>query len=151
MKTNITVLSGKAILWARAIFVLISVVILQGCMKGDKSMMLERFPSEATLVCVGHNGKMLQTVVTNGEPLMDLIEKWSRDNTSGWSKSCDTFAPSVEFRTPNISLNVRSDFVVANIKKTNGKWIQLKKPTPAPLWNDITNLVAFKTNEIAPQ
>jgi hypothetical protein len=151
MKPIITVLPRKVIHWVRTAFVLAGVVVLQGCEKGNRSMMLGQFPPEATLVCVGHDGRMLQTVVTNGEPLADLIEKWSRDNTSGWSKSYDTFAPSVEFRAPDISLNVRSDFVVANMKKPNGKWIQLKKPTPASLWNDITKLVAVKTNEIAPK
>jgi hypothetical protein len=146
MNTNGTVLTRKAIDWVRTTFVIASVVVFQGCAKSDRNMIFGQFPREATLVCMGHDGKLLQTVVTNGEPLADLIENWSRDNTSGWSKSYDTFAPSVEFRTSDILLNVRSDFVVANVKKPNGKWIQLKKTTPAPLWNEITKLVAVKTN-----
>lgn len=92
------------------------------------------------------DGKYLETIVTRGDPLAVLIENYCNNNTFGWSKSWDTFAPTFEYHSPNFLINVRSDFIVTNIKQADGSWIQRKKQTPLNLWKEICKEAAIESN-----
>lgn len=105
----------------RAAIILMLLVTFQGCAGGRKHMMVVKFPSHMVFrydIYEVSDGKLSETILTQGEPLTDLIEKWCNDNMSGWSTSWDSFAPSFVYRTPDFSMNVRSDFIVANIKES---------------------------------
>lgn len=127
---------------------LAAIFVVLGCSSGKQDMRIQEFPSQVVFTYRIADGSLAKTVLTHGEPLADIIGKWCRDNTSDWSKSHDTFAPSFEYRTADAFLNVRSDFVVANIRRTNGRWVQLIKPTPPQLWEEINRLVALKVHAL---
>jgi hypothetical protein len=113
-------------MYAMRIGALLTVIFgVLGCSSDKQNVRIQEFPSQVEFRYSGADGRLSKTVLTHGEPLADLIEKWCRDNASGWSKSHDTFATSFEYRTADAFLNVRSDFVVANIKKADGRWVQL--------------------------
>jgi hypothetical protein len=131
------------------ILIACGLVTLQGCASGRKLVSIEKFPPQVAF-SQRSNGRVSTTALTHGEPLVEIIEDWCQANPSGWTKSHDTFAPVFEYRGPNFSLNVRSDFVVANVKGANGSWKQFIKPTPPSLWDGVNQLVGSKTNKVDP-
>jgi hypothetical protein len=124
------------------ISLIILCLISPGCMNSTRKLEIQTFPSQMTFEQGASDGTVSDIELLRGDPLVEVIEMWCRDNTTEWSKSYDTFAPVYLYRTASASLNVRHDFVVANVKQRNGKWIQLIKPTPQGLWDTVTNLAA---------
>lgn len=85
--------------------------------------------------------------LTNGDPLVVLMEGWLFENKSGWSETEKVFPVGYEFHTPYRSFNVRRDFVIATNHSQGGNWKQVMKPAPPSLWEEINRLVAIKEKE----
>ena len=66
--------------------------------------------------------------ITNNSSLSLDIQKWMDNNSSGWQTSYTTFAPSLEIRNNNMTLNFTDEFAVLNIKNPKtGEWNQFIK------------------------
>lgn len=85
--------------------------------------------------------------MTNGEPLVVLMESWLFENKQGWQETEKLFPVGYEFHTAHRSFNVRRDFVVATNHDQGGNWKQVMKPTPPSLWEEISRLVAIRETE----
>ncbi len=76
-----------------------------------------------------NNGHLTSSVsITNNSSLSLDIQEWMESNSSDWQVSYTTFAPSLEIRNDNMTLNFTGESAVMNIKNPKtGEWKQFIK------------------------
>jgi len=76
-------------------------------------------------VRIYHEGRPSSTFTITNSPLCLKIQDWLKTNPNDWHTSYITFAPGIEIRNNDMTLNFTVRFAVLNIKNSsNGKWEQ---------------------------
>ena len=72
---------------------------------------------------IHHNNE--KKTLSNEE--LQYIKKWFETNQNGWSSSISTYAPKKMIRNESININITQNLIIVNMKKKNGKWVQITK------------------------
>ena len=102
-------------------------VIVAGCSVDDNTIKAACTPPFTARI--HDHGKLSATLtITNDAQLISDIQIWLKHNPKDWRPSLVTFAPGIEIRNSNMTLNFVGGTTVLNAKNpTTGKWKQFVK------------------------
>jgi hypothetical protein len=120
-------------------------ILLFGC---SHTFDVDNIPDTLTFMEYKEGFISVQTEIKKGDPVYDTLFNIIQNNKTGWESDINTYAPSIYFKSSNVTINCLGDFVVINFKhKATNKWSQLSKPVPgceAALISAAGNLIKLR-------